>query len=93
MTNLRVAALGKLDRPPMADSDPADPAPTRRRSVYFSGKAIPTKVLQRSAIESGATVAGPAIIEEGTATTLVPPGWQVTTIAAGNLLLRRQVID
>ncbi len=93
MTNLRVAALGELDRPPMADSDPSDPAPTRRRSVYFSGKAIPTKVLQRSAIESGTTVPGPAIIEEGTATTLVPPGWQVTTIAAGNLLLRRQDID
>ena len=93
MTNLRVAALGKLDRPPMANADPANPAPPRRRSVYFFGKAIPTKVLQRSGIETGTPVPGPAIIEEGTATTLVPPGWQVTNIAAGNLLLSRQEID
>ena len=89
MTNLRVAALGKLDRPPAAEPGDAEPSPERSRSVYFSGKAIPTAILQRAAIGAKKTVCGPSIIEEGTATTLVPPGWIATTIAGGHLLLSR----
>ena len=89
IANLRIAALGKLDRPTMAEPGPAEPAPTRRRMVYFSGKAIATSIVQRSAIGPESAISGPAIIEESTATTLVPPRWQVTTIGDGNLLLRR----
>ncbi len=89
MTNLRIAALGKLDRPDPAEPGPADSAPERRRSVYFSGNAIPTAIVQRAVIGPDETVRGPAIIEEGTATTLVPPGWKATVITGGNLLLGR----
>ncbi|MXX66909.1 MAG: hydantoinase/oxoprolinase family protein [Chloroflexi bacterium] len=89
MTNLRVAALGKLDRPPAAGPGDAEPSPERSRSVYFSGKAVPTAILQRAAIGAKESVYGPSIIEEGTATTLVPPGWIATTIAGGHLLLSR----
>ncbi|MXY13992.1 MAG: hydantoinase/oxoprolinase family protein [Chloroflexi bacterium] len=89
MTNLRVAALGKLDRPPAAEPGDAEPSPERSRSVYFSGKAVPTAILQRAAIGAKEAVCGPSIIEEGTATTLVPPGWIATTIAGGHLLLSR----
>ena len=89
MANIRVVALGKLDRPPLPGPGPAEPAPVRRRRVYFSGEALPTSIVQRSAIGSDTTVFGPAIIEEGTATTLVPPGWQASTLASGHLLLSR----
>ncbi|MXW28609.1 MAG: hydantoinase/oxoprolinase family protein [Chloroflexi bacterium] len=89
MTNLRVAALGKLDRPPAAEPGDAEPSPERSRSVYFSGKAVQTAILQRAAIGAKESVYGPSIIEEGTATTLVPPGWIATTIAGGHLLLSR----
>ena len=91
MTNLRVAALGKLNRPPAGRAGPrnAEAAPERTRSVYFSGESVPTAILQRTAIGPNETVRGPSIIEEGTATTLVPPGWIATTIAGGHLLLSR----
>ena len=89
MTNLRVAALGKIDRPNPTDPGPAETVPERRRSVYFSGCAISTAIIQRSAVGPNETISGPAIIEEGTATTLVPPGWKATVIAGGNLLLGR----
>ena len=89
MTNIRVAALGKLDRPPAAESGRAEDAPKRRRSVYFSGKSVATVVVQRAAICSDEPICGPAIIEEGTATTLVPPGWKATVITGGHLLLGR----
>lgn len=89
MTNLRVAALGKLDRPPAAEPGDAEPSLERSRSVYFSGEAVPTAILQRAAIGAKESVYGPAVIEEGTATTLVPPGWIATTIAGGHLLLSR----
>ncbi len=89
MTNLRVAALGKLNRPPASEPGDFGAAPERIRSVYFFGKAVPTAVLQRTAVGPNETVHGPSIIEEGTATTLVPPGWIATTIAGGHLLLSR----
>jgi N-methylhydantoinase A len=89
MTNLRVAALGKLDRPNPAEPDSTDTAPERRRTVYFSGNAISTAIVQRAAIGLDESVRGPAIIEEETATTLVPPGWEATVITGGNLILGR----
>ena len=48
-----------------------------------------TGILDRNSLGSGKVVQGPAIIEEDTATTLVPPDWQVTVIAGGHLSLRR----
>ena len=89
MTNIRVAALGKLNRPPAAESGRAEAAPERRRSVYFSGESVATAMVQRAAICSDESIRGPAIIEEGTATTLVPPGWRATVITGGHLLLSR----
>ena len=89
MANVRVVAVGRLDRPPLPEPGPAEPAPVRRRRVYFSGEAMPTSIMQRSSIGSDTTICGPAIIEEGTATTLVPPGWQVSTMSGGHLLLSR----
>ena len=52
MANVRVVAVGKLDRPPLPEPGPAEPAPVRRRTVYFSGEAMPTSIVQRSAIGS-----------------------------------------
>ncbi len=37
----------------------------------------------------GKVVSGPAIIEEGTATTLLPPGWQARLIVGGHMFLTR----
>ncbi|MCC5974821.1 MAG: hydantoinase/oxoprolinase family protein [Rubellimicrobium sp.] len=89
VANLRVAALGRLERPAMPDPDSATPHPVRYRDVIFDGQAMPTAIHQRAALAMGETITGPAIIEEDTATTLVPPGWRITVIAGGHMSLTK----
>jgi N-methylhydantoinase A len=48
---------------------------------------VPAAVLRRDALAG--ELAGPAIVEEQTATTVVPPGWTVRAGEAGVLLLAR----
>ena len=44
---------------------------------------------QREALAAGACIAGPAVIAERNATTVLEPGWQAQVGAAGELTLRR----
>ena len=64
--------------------------PREVRKVWFEGKWRDTSVFDRMEVGPGATVEGPAIIEESGATTVIPPGWRVTVHASGHLLLRRR---
>lgn len=90
MANIRVAALGRLPRPSSAPPAPTKARRRGKREVRFQGKVQTTGILDRNSLGSGKVVQGPAIIEEDTATTLVPPDWQVTVIAGGHLSLRRK---
>lgn len=60
------------------------------RPAVFDGRTQPTAVWQREALQPGNGLAGPAILVEYSATTVVPPGWQARVDALGNLLLTRQ---
>jgi 5-oxoprolinase (ATP-hydrolysing) len=55
------------------------------RPAYFDGKFHDTPVYDRYALAPGKIVAGPAIIEEREATTVIAPGDTVTVDAARNL--------
>ena len=48
-----------------------------------------TRVLERERLPPGCTFTGPALIEEYTGTTLVPPGWRARVTAGGHLWLER----
>ncbi len=50
-----------------------------------------TPFWDRTALESGAVVAGPAVVVEPNATTVIEPGWQGTITDRGDLLLERVV--
>ncbi len=89
MANIRVAALGRLPRPTNAPPAPTEARRPGKRDVRFQGKVRETVILDRNSLRSGKVVHGPAIIEEDTATTLVPPDWQATVIAGGHVSLRR----
>ncbi|BCH35483.1 5-oxoprolinase [Mesorhizobium sp. L-8-10] len=90
VANLRVAALGRLKRPAIADPLVSSEGPARSRKVYFGGREHDTAIVERSGIPTGGVVAGPAIIEEATATTLVPDNWQAEVIAGGHMTLKRK---
>lgn len=58
------------------------------RDVYFSDLGwTSTPVIDRATLSPGATVAGPAVVEEFNSTTVLPPGVTAEVDRVGNLLM------
>jgi N-methylhydantoinase A len=91
--NLRVAALGAVDKfaqsndVPGTDGEIAAPG---ERNTVFNGVEHKTPVLSRDSLRAGFSSRGPIIIEEHSATTVVPPDWLVKVDAQGNILMHRE---
>ena len=60
-----------------------------KRNCIFAGAKHATPVHGRDALSEGAGVEGPAIIEEPSTATIVPPGWKVRAAQLGCLILER----
>ncbi len=73
--------------PRSARSTPPDRAETV--TVFTLGTRHDAPVFRRESLEPGARIAGPAIIAEEHATTVVEPEWQAEVGAAGELILTR----
>ncbi|MEM7278153.1 MAG: hydantoinase/oxoprolinase family protein [Pseudomonadota bacterium] len=89
--NLRVAAFGALDKfaqPMVAASEDADPA-IGERSIIFRGQKYVTPIVARDRFPAGYKTCGPLVIEEQSATTIIPPGWDVSLEFDGSVLLSR----
>lgn len=93
VANLRVAAIGRLERPPTPEPVFVPRQGGRTRGVYFDGRKTETAIIERDQIAADEVVSGPAIIEEPTATTLLPPGWQLRLVAGGHLSLTRNAAE
>jgi N-methylhydantoinase A len=94
VVNLRVVALAMMPRPelsPRSMNGAADPpnARTGQRQVYFSGRRLHTHVYDRSRLQPGDAIAGPAIVEQLDSTTVVWPGQVAGVDAFSNLVLER----
>lgn len=97
---LRVRAIGPMPRPvfeplPAGEADPS-PAHVGNSDVWFepTGGArgltpYPTPLYQRDLFRAGNQLAGPALIFQLDATTVIPPGWVGVVDGWGNLLLER----
>ncbi len=60
---------------------------TFRLSLHLARGSIPPLA---AAPPAGLPLPGPALLEDGTATTWIPPGWVAEDAGAGNVFLRRQ---
>jgi N-methylhydantoinase A len=93
LVNLRARATGLVDRPELRSLDPggAEAALVGSRPVRFrgTGEAVACSVYARERLGAGATITGPAVIEEYTSASLVPPGFTAEIDDFGNILLRR----
>lgn len=92
IVNLRAKAIGVLDGYRPREQGPASSGPPQakgHRSVWFEGGAEPVRarVYDRSALGVGATLRGPAIIEQGDSTTIIPPDMACRVDAFANLVL------
>ena len=90
--NLRVAALGELERDVAGFKPPSggEVPPHDTRDVIFEGERMPTKIFRRDGLPAWAQVAGPLVIEEDTATTVVPPGWGARVDELGNVIITQE---
>jgi 5-oxoprolinase (ATP-hydrolysing) len=58
-------------------------------TVFMAGEARQARLMAREALPVGQPLAGPAILYDASATTVVEPGWTVTRTRAGDLVLAR----
>ena len=72
-----------------ASLPPADAIKGNRNVFFAADAAADTTIYDRDRLEVGATFAGPAIVEQFDATTVVPPGWRASVDRYGNLILER----
>jgi len=81
------APVGDLQRDP-ARGEAAD-ALTGTRQAFFSeaGGWVATDLYDRETLHAGAAFTGPAIVEQGDSTTVVPPGATARVDDYGNLIL------
>lgn len=88
--NLRLTALGDVGRPLLTGNyQPDQPSdlPSKTSQVLFTGGAHSTGRYHRENLPPGCDITGPAIMEEATATTVIPPGGSATIDRFGCLLI------
>jgi N-methylhydantoinase A len=89
--NLRVAAFGMLEKysdGTATSIDAQDPS-LGAREIVFNSERFNTPIVARDRLAPGYSSLGPLIVEEQSATTVVPPGWTTTVDDVGNLILHR----
>ena len=69
----------------------ASPSPSEVILMHSGGKAHRAPVFVREQLRPGDTIAGPGIIAETNATTVIEPGWQAEVTRLDHLMLTRAV--
>jgi N-methylhydantoinase A len=91
LVNYRVRVVGLVEKPDWASGRMEQgPAPRAgERPAYFAeaGNHIATSVYRRDDLGWGHSVAGPAILEDASSCTVVPPGWAAEVDRWGSLRL------
>lgn len=90
IVNVRVACLGRMERPPFdAIRVGPEPVPCERRTVWLHREWVETHVYERDTLRAEVRLRGPAIVEQLDSTTVIPPGWLCAVDQVGNLLITR----
>jgi N-methylhydantoinase A len=91
IVNLRAVGYGSVPKPelPVGEAGGADAsaAVVDEHQVVFDGQRVPTKIYDRSKLEPGASLDGPAIVTEFDSTTVVLPGHRAEVDVNFNILI------
>ncbi|KAF0175247.1 MAG: N-methylhydantoinase A [Rhodobacteraceae bacterium] len=95
VVNIESTVYGLVEKPKrmhIVAGKPAEQAIKAHRDAVFSadGKRIRTPIYDGSALGAGATVKGPAVIEEVTTTIVIEPGWTAVLDESGSYLITRK---
>ncbi len=88
---VRVAQRRDGSRPPLTPPlpDPDAVAELAPGNVTLGGQSESATFADRASLAAGFIQEGPLNVEEPTATTLAPPGWRLTVLDSGDLMLER----
>jgi len=93
LVSIRARATGVVPRleTPTVGVGMSSTAHVGTRKVRFRNDAAPveTAVYDRAHLGAGTTFNGPAVVDEYTSTTIIPPGFGVEVDVYGNLLMRK----
>jgi N-methylhydantoinase A len=97
IVNLRTAAIGRrpaFDLLALAPAEHADPDLAKRgsRPVWFDGAWHDTAIYDRLALPAGYALAGPAVLEQPDATTIIDPGLTARVDRFGNVIVERMSV-
>lgn len=90
--NIRLVGIGLIDRvqkTPVEETAVSEVAAYNKVLVTFSGKEEETGIFLRKDLHAGTTFNGPAIIEELSATTVVPPGYSIRIDGYENIIIEK----
>lgn len=86
----RATAFGDLGRVEPSPLESRKSAPhVTNTPVCFGGQIVDTALVQRDDLSPGTTMAGPVIVSEATATTVLPPNWQLLIDQYGIVFAQR----
>jgi 5-oxoprolinase (ATP-hydrolysing) len=91
----RVEVIGRVggELPPSERRPARNPAPQTRTVAYLEGRRQEVPVFERTQLVAGDRFAGPAIVAEDLATTVIDPGWEAEVLSGGELLLTRSASE
>jgi N-methylhydantoinase A len=91
VVTVRLRAVGITSKPSLERarrrSRTVRARPHRTAPVWFAGRLMPTAFFLREELLRGQRISGPAVVAEYSATTVVPPRWQLGVDAYENLIL------
>jgi N-methylhydantoinase A len=95
VVNIESTLYGRIDKPKaprLAKGLPAQKTLKGYRKAIFeaSGKTTRTPIYDGAKIGAGATIAGPAVIEEVTTTIVIEPAWMAKLDASGSYVITRK---
>jgi N-methylhydantoinase A len=95
-STMRVRSIGRLEKPPrkrLAAADGPQVEPQLTRDAYCFAKRAFRRfgVYARSSLAPGHVISGPAIVDEGTATTVIHSDQRLVVDGYGNLLIEMKV--
>ncbi len=94
IVNVRARMIGATAKPSLprsrSGSSDARTAVIDSRRAFFSGKVAEAPVYDRARLRAGHRFAGPAIVMEYSATTMLPTGWSVQVDSYESLIVTKQ---
>ena len=88
--NLRLIATGKIKKTDSVKSIENDKTiKDSKRKIIFNQKEHETKIYARHNIRVNESFEGPAVIEESTATTVIPPNYSIIKDEFGNIIITK----